>query len=48
MNPPAIAPGQPLQNLEEWDGFLESRYKKGKLESEFRQYDAEAAPGVQK
>ena len=37
---------QPLDNLEQWDGFLEGRYKEGKSESEFRQYDAHADPGV--
>ena len=36
----------PLSNLEDWDEFLEGRYKEGKTESEFRQYDAEANPGV--
>ena len=37
---------QPLENLEQWDDFLEGRYRKGKSESEFRQYDAGANPGV--
>ncbi len=37
---------QPLENLEQWDDFLEGRYKEGKSESEFRQYDAQADPGV--
>ncbi|MBT9329718.1 inositol oxygenase family protein [Paracidobacterium acidisoli] len=40
------ASAQPLSNLEDWDDFLEGRYKEGKTESEFRQYDAEATPGV--
>jgi inositol oxygenase len=37
---------QPLENLEQWDDFLEGRYKEGKSETEFRQYDAQADPGV--
>ncbi len=37
---------QPLHDLEEWDGFLAGRYKEGKSEEEFRQYDATATPGV--
>ncbi|MDT7810871.1 MAG: inositol oxygenase [Acidobacteriaceae bacterium] len=36
----------PLQDLEEWDEFLAGRYVEGKSESEFRQYDATANPGV--
>jgi inositol oxygenase len=38
--------GDPLSNLEQWDDFLEGRYKEGKSESDFRQYDAKANPGV--
>lgn len=37
---------QPLENLEQWDDFLEGRYKEGKSENDFRQYDAQANPGV--
>jgi len=38
---------QPLSaDMEEWDEFLQGRYKEGKSEDEFRQYDAEATPGV--
>jgi inositol oxygenase len=33
-------------DMEEWDEFLAGRYKEGKSETEFRQYDAEANPGV--
>ncbi len=40
-----IAKG-PLGDLDEWDEFLAGRYKEGKSETEFRQYDAEANPGV--
>src|SRR6266478_2098976 len=36
----------PLSNLDQWEDFLEGRYKEGKSESDFRQYDAEANPGV--
>ena len=36
----------PLGDLDEWDEFLAGRYKEGKSETEFRQYDAEANPGV--
>ncbi|PYV49717.1 MAG: inositol oxygenase [Acidobacteria bacterium] len=32
--------------MEQWDDFLEGRYKEGKSETEFRQYDAQADPGV--
>lgn len=32
--------------MEEWEDFLKGRYKEGKTEEEFRQYDAEANPGV--
>ena len=31
---------------DEWEEFLQGRYKEGKTEEEFRQYDAEANPGV--
>jgi len=33
-------------DMEEWDEFLEGRYKEGKSQEEFRQYDAQANPGV--
>jgi inositol oxygenase len=36
----------PLSKLDDWDDFLEGRYKEGKAQSEFRQYDATADPGV--
>jgi inositol oxygenase len=36
----------PLERLDDWDDFLEGRYKEGKAESEFRQYDAKANPSV--
>ncbi len=46
MSLPASVPSQPLSHLEDWDEFLEGRYQEGKSETEFRQYDAEANPGV--
>src|SRR5712671_2445335 len=36
----------PLSKLDDWDDFLEGRYKEGKAQAEFRQYDAAADPGV--
>ena len=36
----------PLSNLDQWEDFLKGRYKEGKSESDFRQYDGEANPGV--
>ena len=42
----AVLPNGPLGDLDEWDEFLAGRYKEGKSETEFRQYDAEANPGV--
>ena len=35
----------PLGDLDEWDEFLEGRYKEGKSKEEFRVYDAKATPG---
>src|ERR1700744_2721857 len=37
---------QPLANLDQWDDFVEGRYREGKSEAEFRVYDAAATPGV--
>jgi inositol oxygenase len=37
---------KPLHNLEQWDDFLEGRYKEGRSQDEFRVYDAQAQPGV--
>ena len=36
----------PLANLEEWDDFLETRYRPGKTQDEFRNYQADANPTV--
>jgi inositol oxygenase len=46
MSATAAGSANPLPNLDQWEDFLEGRYKEGKSESEFRQYDAEANPGV--
>jgi inositol oxygenase len=42
----ALNAENPLQSLEEWDDFVASRYRQGKDESEFRNYDPDANPGV--
>jgi inositol oxygenase len=42
----AIAHDAPLKDMDEWDDFLTGRYKEGKSEDEFRQYDETATPGV--
>jgi inositol oxygenase len=36
----------PLHHVDEWDDFVASRYKEGKTEEEFRNYSADANPGV--
>ena len=36
----------PLQRLDDWDDFVASRYQEGKPPEDFRNYDAEANPGV--
>src|SRR5215472_9338569 len=42
-----VAPNAPLgKDMEEWDEFLQGRYKEGKNQEEFRQYDEKATPGV--
>jgi inositol oxygenase len=37
---------QPLTNLDQWDDFVEGRYREGRSKEEFRIYDAQATPGV--
>ena len=37
---------QPLTNLDQWDDFVADRYREGKSQEEFRQYDKAANPGV--
>jgi inositol oxygenase len=50
MSTAAVAPlnkdNSPLGDMDEWDEFLEGRYKEGKSKEEFRVYDATATPGV--
>jgi inositol oxygenase len=36
----------PLENIEEWDDFVGTRYQPGKTEEQFRSYRADANPGV--
>src|SRR5664279_3176298 len=36
----------PMKELEEWDDFVATRYKQDKSEEEFRNYKADANPGV--
>jgi inositol oxygenase len=43
---PSTPQQNPLGDLDQWDEFLAGRYKEGKSQSEFRQYDAAANPGV--
>src|ERR1700720_2045424 len=46
MSPTVPGSANPLPNLDQWEDFLEGRYREGKSESEFRHYDAEANQGV--
>jgi len=46
MNNTTPGSAQPLEDLDQWDEFLERRYQEGKSETEFRQYDAQANPSV--
>jgi inositol oxygenase len=42
----AVLESQPLRELEEWDDFVATRYKQGKSEEEFRNYQQDANPNV--
>ncbi|GGG89384.1 inositol oxygenase family protein [Edaphobacter dinghuensis] len=42
----AVSTDAPLKDMDEWDDFLTGRYKEGKSEDDFRQYDEHATPGV--
>ena len=44
--PKPIADPKPLADLDQWDDFVGGRYKEGRSQAEFRQYDAAALPGV--
>jgi inositol oxygenase len=46
MNRTTPVSAQPLGDLDHLEEFNESRYREGKSEAEFRQYDAQANPGV--
>ena len=46
MSETAVSAGNTLHSLEDWDEFLEGRYKEGRSKEEFRVYDATAQPGV--
>src|SRR5258708_40080627 len=46
MSESALTAGNTLHSLEDWDEFLEGRYKEGRSQEEFRVYDATAQPGV--
>ncbi len=46
MSETTTAPAQALHDMEEWDEFLEGRYKEGRSKEDFRKYDATATPGV--
>ncbi|HJZ63093.1 MAG TPA: inositol oxygenase family protein [Candidatus Acidoferrum sp.] len=37
---------EPMNQLEDWDDFVATRYRQGKSEDEFRNYEADANPGV--
>ena len=41
-----VLENQPLQELDEWEDFVASRYQEGKSEEEFRNYKADAHPTV--
>lgn len=46
MSSPQPLAQQPLQHVEEWDDFVAGRYREGKDESEFRNYDRAANPAI--
>ncbi len=46
MSPTPEIAHEPLQHVDQWDDFIASRYREGKAESEFRNYDEKANPGV--
>jgi inositol oxygenase len=43
---PAVENPAPLQQLDEWDDFVATRYQPGKSEDEFRNYENDANSGV--
>jgi len=46
MNRTKPVSAQPVADLDHLDEFVEGRYQEGKSETDFRQYDAQANPGV--
>src|SRR5258707_3997697 len=44
MNP--VANNGPLKQLDDWDDFVATRYRQGRSEEEFRNYEADANPTV--
>lgn len=46
MSSPQPLAQEPLQHVEEWDDFVAGRYREGKVESEFRNYDRAANPAI--
>ena len=42
----AVLDHAPMKELDEWDDFVATRYRQGKQEEEFRNYQADANPGV--
>jgi inositol oxygenase len=46
MNTTGSTSARQLSNLDQWEDFLEGRYKEGKSESDFRHYDAQVNPRV--
>jgi inositol oxygenase len=44
MNSPP--PSNPLRHVDQWDDYVAGRYREGKAESDFRNYDPQADPGV--
>jgi len=42
----SVANNGPLKQLDDWDDFVATRYRQGKSEEEFRNYEADANPTV--
>jgi inositol oxygenase len=43
---PAVNPNPLAADMEEWDEFLQGRYREGRSKEDFRVYDKQAQPGV--
>ncbi|HTV06548.1 MAG TPA: inositol oxygenase family protein [Acidobacteriaceae bacterium] len=46
MTAPYKPPQEPLKSIDQWDDFIAGRYREGKEQSEFRNYDENANPSV--